>query len=248
VRLTVLGCAGTWPAPQSGCSSYLVEQDGFRLLLDVGNGAVGALQRVSDLLAVDAVLLSHLHADHCLDLVAYSYARRYHPEAPFPPIPVYGPAGTLDRLLRAFDHPPEDSLRSIYDVRTVTAGSHQIGPFAVQLAQMFHPVETYAVRLTAAGRSLTYSADTGVCPELVKLADGSDLLLCEATWPDNPTNPPGLHLSGREAGEHGRAADVAALMLTHLAPTTDPAVILAEAAGQYDGELSLAEQDRALTL
>ena len=103
MRLTVLGCAGTFPGPLSGCSSYLVEQDGFRLLLDAGNGAVSALQRAADLLAVDAVLLSHLHADHCLDLVAYSYARRYHPEGPLPPPAGLRPgrhAGTADPRLR----------------------------------------------------------------------------------------------------------------------------------------------------
>ncbi len=103
MRLTVLGCAGTFPGPRSGCSSYLVEHDGFRLLLDAGNGAVGALQRHGGLLDLDAVLLSHLHADHCVDLVAYAYARIYPPAGPPPPLPVYGPGGTEERLVRVFD-------------------------------------------------------------------------------------------------------------------------------------------------
>jgi glutamate racemase len=90
MRLTVLGCAGTFPGPGVPCSGYLVEHEGYRLLVDLGAGALGQLQRHIGLLDVDAVYVSHLHADHCIDLVAYSYARRYHPDGVPPVLPVYG--------------------------------------------------------------------------------------------------------------------------------------------------------------
>ena len=93
MKLTVLGSAGTFPGPDSPCSAYLVEHEGFRLLLDFGPGSLGPLQRHLGLLDLDAVYLSHLHADHCLELVTYSYARRYHPDGNPPSLPVYGPAG-----------------------------------------------------------------------------------------------------------------------------------------------------------
>ncbi len=103
MKLTVLGCAGTFPGPGTACSSYVLEHDGFRLVIDVGNGALGPLQEHIGLLGINAVLLSHLHGDHCLDLVAYSYALRYHPEGPLPRLPIYGPVSSRHRLCGAFD-------------------------------------------------------------------------------------------------------------------------------------------------
>lgn len=239
MRLTVLGCSGTFPGPQSGCSSYLVEADGFRLMVDAGNNAIGALQSCCDLLDLDAVLLSHLHADHCIDLVAYSYARRYHPLGMPPALPVYGPAGTRRRLVGAFDHPPVDGLRETYNFQTVAPGRCEIGPFTVDLARVAHPIEAYGVRLTAGGRTLTYSGDTGECEELVALARGSDAFLCEASWHDDVANPPGVHMSGREAAEHGDRAGVGRLLLTHLVPWSDPQRTMHEATASFHGEIAL---------
>ena len=101
MRLTVVGCAGSFPSPDSPASCYLLEADGFRLVIDFGNGSLGALQKYIPLFGVDAVCLSHLHADHCVDLYSYSIARAYSPAGPQPSIPVYGPAGTAERIARA---------------------------------------------------------------------------------------------------------------------------------------------------
>ena len=98
MRLTVVGCAGSFPGPDSPASCYLLEADGFRLVIDFGNGSLGALQKYAALFGIDAVCLSHLHADHCVDLYSYSIARTYPPDGPQPPIPVYGPAGTAERI------------------------------------------------------------------------------------------------------------------------------------------------------
>jgi ribonuclease BN (tRNA processing enzyme) len=200
VRLTVLGCAGTFPSAESPCSGYLVEHDGFRLVVDLGAGALGALQRHVGLLDVDAVYVSHLHADHCIDLVAYSYARRYHPGGIPPRLPVYGPQGLAARLCGAFEEPPADGLLDVFDFREVPVGTRSIGPFTVTAVRTEHPVECHGLRLEAGGRSLVYSGDTAASPALVRLAHDADVLLCEASWPDDAANPPGLHLSGREAG------------------------------------------------
>jgi ribonuclease BN (tRNA processing enzyme) len=239
VRLTVLGCSGTYPGPESPCSGYLVEHDGFRLVLDLGAGALGPLQRSIDLLDIDAVYVSHLHADHCLDLVALSYARRYHPDGETRPLPVYGPAGLADRICAAFEAPPPDRLAPVYDFREVPVGSQQIGPFTVTTARMNHPVECHGLRVEVDGRSLVYSGDTGATARLVALAEGADALLCEASWPDAPDRPGGLHLSGREAGEHAAAAGVRRLLLTHLVPWADRDAMAAEARRAYDGPLEV---------
>ncbi|EFC81638.1 MBL fold metallo-hydrolase [Parafrankia sp. EUN1f] len=240
MKLTILGCSGTYPGPASACSSYLIEHDGFRLVLDAGNGSVGELQNHCDIRDVDAVLLSHLHGDHCLDLVATSYARRYHPEGMPPKLPVYGPINTQERLCGAFERWPDDSLADIYDFRTIGPGRLHIGPFGIDLARVAHPIEAYGVRINAGGRTLTYSGDTGACDRLVRLAQGSDLFLCEASFLDGEDNPPDLHLTGKDAGEHATRADVGRLVLTHLVPWGNVERTHGEARDAFDGDLTLA--------
>jgi ribonuclease BN (tRNA processing enzyme) len=240
VKLTVVGCSGTFPGPESGCSSYLVEQDGFRLLLDAGNGATGTLQRWIGLLDIDAVLISHLHGDHFLDLITYTYARRYHPAGCPGPLAVYGPHDIESHLLGAFGRPVADLLAEVYDLRTVKPGTMEIGPFSIELGRVNHPVETHAMRLSAGGRTLAYSADTGVSDELVRLARESDLFLCEASYLDGDDNPPDIHLTGRQAAEHAKRADVQRLLLTHLVPWGDADRSLGEASEVFDGDISVA--------
>jgi ribonuclease BN (tRNA processing enzyme) len=239
VQLTVLGCAGTFPGPDSPCSGYLVEHDGFRLVVDLGAGALGNLQRHCDLLDVGAVYITHLHADHCIDLVAYAYARRYHPAGLPPVLPVYGPVGTRSRICGSFEEPPVDGLLEVYDFREGTGGSHQIGPFHVTAGVVEHPVECHALRIEAGGRVLTYSADTARSQVLVELARDADVLLCEASWPSVPEPPPGIHLTGREAGDHATQAGAKKLLLTHLMPFHDPQAMLAEAKETYEGSLEV---------
>jgi ribonuclease BN (tRNA processing enzyme) len=244
VKLTVLGCSGTYPGPKSACSSYLLESDGFRLVLDAGNGSFGELQNHCDLRDIDAVLLSHLHADHCLELIPNTYARRFHPAGPQPPLPVYGPTGTQQRLCRAFDDWPADSLADVYEFHELSPGAMDIGPFRVDLTRVAHPVEAYGTRLTAGGRSLTYSGDTSECEDLIRLATGTDLFLCESAFLDRPDNPPGVHMCGREAGEHATKAGVGRLVLTHLVPWGDAERSEEEAAGAFGGPLERAARGR----
>jgi ribonuclease BN (tRNA processing enzyme) len=240
VQLTVLGCAGTFPGPDSPCSSYLVEHDGFRLVIDMGAGSLGELQKHIGLLDVDAIYISHLHSDHCIDLVAYSYARRYHPDGVPPQVPVYGPEGTCARICGAFENPPLNGLLDVFDFHEVPVGTMAIGPFEVTSALTNHPVECHALRISAGGRSLAYSADTGQSAALVELARDADLFVCEASWEDGD-HPPDVHLSGREAGEHAARAGAKRLLLTHVVAWADAEAIRAEAKAAYDGELDLAQ-------
>ena len=242
MKLTIVGCSGTYPGPDSACSSYLVEPDGFRLLVDAGNGSTGALQRSIGILDIDAVLISHLHGDHYLDLVTYTYARRYHPDGSPGSVPVYGPGDLEHHLTGAFGRPVHDLLHAVYEFHTVSDADHvSVGPFEIDLALVNHPVETYAMRLTAGGRSLTYSADTGVCDDLVKLAKSSDLFLCEASYLEGEDNPPDIHLTGREAAEHALRAEIDRMVLTHLVPWGDRDRTLAEATEVFACELLVAD-------
>ncbi|SDQ96068.1 MBL fold metallo-hydrolase [Thermostaphylospora chromogena] len=241
MKLTVVGCSGSFPGPDSPASCYLFEAEGFRLVIDLGNGALGALQHHIGLYDVDAICLSHLHADHCLDLCSYHVVRTYSPHGPLPRVPVYAPAGARDRLSAAYGMPHEPGLETAFEFVRLTPGTRRIGPFEVTAAPMNHPVETYGFRVSHGGRSVAYSADTGESAELVKLAAGADVLLCEASFLDGPDQPEGLHLSGRQAAEHAARADVDTLVLTHLVPWYDPRRILQDAQrGGFDGRIELA--------
>jgi ribonuclease BN (tRNA processing enzyme) len=229
MRLTILGCAGSFPGPEAACSAYLVEAEGFRLLVDFGSGALSALQRYAGLHAVDAILITHLHCDHILDACHYVVVRRYAPEGPYPPLPMYAPAGAPDRLAAAY-HQDEGPLDDVYTFYGLQPGTFPIGPFAVTVDRLNHPVETYGVRLEHNGRVLAYSADTAQCDALDRLAAGADLFLCEASYLDGMQNPPDLHLTGREAGEVATKAGVGQLLLTHLVPAWGSEALTYEAA------------------
>jgi ribonuclease BN (tRNA processing enzyme) len=216
----------------------LVEADGFRLLLDFGTGSLSAMQRYASLTAVDAVLLTHLHIDHTQDACGYVVVRRYAPSGPLPPLPLYAPAGAEQRLSTAYG---EGSLEDVYLFHTLTPGTLTIGPFAVTVDRVNHPVETYGVRLEHGGKVLAYSADTAPCAALEQLAEGADLFLCEASYLDGADNPPDLHLTGREAGEVAAKAGVGRLVLTHLVAAWGSEALTYEAAASvFTGQLDVA--------
>ena len=242
-RLTVVGCSGSYPGPDSPASCYLLEaeHDGrtARILLDLGNGALGQLHRYADPLQVDAVFLSHLHADHCLDMCGYYVMRKYHPTGAQPRIPVWGPADTPGRMARAYDLPLDPGMSEEFDFRP-HGGPVGIGPVVVETLPVVHPVDAFATRVTVGGRSLVYSGDTGPCDQLTAFADGVDVLLCEAFFRDAESNPPELHMTGSECGTTAAAAGVGRLVLTHVPPWHDRRTAYAEARTTWDGPLDVA--------
>jgi ribonuclease BN (tRNA processing enzyme) len=215
MRLTVLGCAGSFPGPESACSAYLIEAEGFRLLIDFGSGSLSALQRYAGLHSVDAILLTHLHCDHMLDACTYVVVRRYAPGGPLPAVPVYAPAGAAERISAAYSQ-DSDTVDDVYTFYGLQPGTFPIGPLTVTVDRVNHPIETYGVRVEHEGRVIAYSSDTAPCESLLRLAQGADLFLCEASYLDGGANPPDLHLTGSEAGEAATKADVGRLLLTHL--------------------------------
>ncbi len=243
MKLTVVGCSGSFPSADSACSSYLVEAEGYRLLLDMGNGALGELQKYCGLYDIDAIAISHLHPDHCIDMCGYFVARYYrHEGGRCDPLPVYGPEGTERRLTTAYaDTPTEKSMSEVFDFRTLLPGGvFELGPLTVRTQRVTHPVETFAFRVEHRGRALCYSGDSGRCEALAGLAGGADLFLCEASFTHGKEDAPDVHLTGREAGECAQAAKAGRLVLTHIPPWTDAQVNLTDAKSVFGGPVELA--------
>lgn len=252
MKLTVLGCSGSMPGPDSPASGYLLEADGFRFVIDLGNGAFGTLQRFVEPSSVDAIFVSHLHADHCIDLTSYIVSLRYGGagyglrDAEMR-IPLIGPPGTRDRLEAAYDpYARKLGLHELFGFSTPTDG--EIGPFQVSYATMNHPVPTNAIRVTYGGRSLVYSGDTGVSDELVELARGADAFLCEASVGPDDELVPDLHLTGKQAGDHASRADVGKLIVTHVPPWVSREQVADDATSAYAGPIELADCGRVFTI
>ena len=240
MRLTVLGGCGAWPAAGTACSGYLVEHDGFRLLIDPGYAIVPRLLQFTRADNVDAVLVSHGHPDHCADLNPLLRARTLREDrAPAPALPVYAPPDAL-RAVLALDRP--GMLDDAFDLRDFDPGEEfSVGPFGVHSWLLPHSVPNAGLRLTADGLDLAYTGDSGPSPDLHKLARGADLLLAEASWPrEVPADTARYLSSAAQAGHVASKAGIHRLVLTHLMPDADPDESLLAAAENYAGPIAVA--------
>jgi len=254
MRLVVLGCAGSYPSPDSAASGYLVQAEDsagrtWSVLLDLGNGALGPLQRYGDPTALDAVALSHLHADHVADMVVLNVLRRYRPDGPCAPVDVWGPVGTAERLTQIAGGDPATDVGGQFTVRTWQAGVPvPVGPLTVTPVPVLHPVPAFGIRVSgpsdadpARTVTLAYTGDTDACPGLDELATGADLLLAEAAFVEGRDDAVrGVHLTGRRAGAAAAVGNAGRLVLTHLPAWTPAATATAEARGEYGGPIDVA--------
>ena len=246
VRITVLGGCGAWPAAGQACSGYLVEQEGFRVLIDPGYATLPRLLASTAAEEIDAVLVTHGHPDHCADLNPLLRARALG-DAPPAALPVYAPPDALTAVL-ALDKARmlADSFL-LYDL--APGRPYEIGPFRLDTWSLPHHVPNAGLRLTGGGRVVAYTGDTGPAPELAELARDADLLLAEATYPEQVPDEDAPYLSSAlDAGRTAARAGVARLVLTHLWPDSPSEPALAAAAKTYGGELAVATGGLTLEL
>lgn len=251
--LTVIGCTGSFAGPDSPASCYLLtgtDHDGrsWRVLLDLGNGSLGALQRHLDLQDIDAVLISHLHPDHCVDLAGLHVAVKWDPRGwSAGPVAVWAPPGTEDYLRASHVIDGEGGLEQEFELGIWEEGRPvQIGPFRIHPHRVLHPVaDPFALRIEYDGHHgssvLTYSGDTDACVGLVRAAQDADLLLCEAAYHEGRDTFRGIHLTGRRAGETATQAGAKELMLTHLPVWNSPTRAVQEAAEVFTGPIAVAQ-------
>lgn len=248
MRITVLGKSPAWQDAGGACSGYLVEEGGTVALLDSGNGVFGKLRRLVPYADVDAVVISHLHADHFLDLVPFSYALTYgagHPSRGTRRPHLHVPPGARELFRRVTGAwGPEDLIEGAFELREYRADERlDVGSISVRFHPVPHFVATHAVEFASpAGGRFTFGADSRPNDGLVEFARGTDLLLIESTLPRPEADGPRGHLTAAEAGEHGRRAGAARLVLTHHSDELDAAELRRAAEESFGGPVELAAE------
>lgn len=243
MELMVLGASASMPAAGDACSGFLVRDGQTNLVLDLGSGALANLRRHVSLDAISAIMISHFHPDHFLDLVPLRYGLSYGFGEPVRP-PVWVQRGGIDYLrgvgrgLRDnpsfFDHAYE--LHEYAGTEPVTVGSLE-----VSFCRTTHDLPTFAMAVTDGRRRLVYGADTQESAALEAFAAGADLLLLESTYLDRPSRlPSGNHLTARQAGELAHRARAGRLMLTHFWAGEERAAHLRQATEFFAGPTLIA--------
>jgi ribonuclease BN (tRNA processing enzyme) len=242
VQLTILGSSAAFPAAGGAASGYLLRQDGFNLWMDCGTGTLANVQRHVPHYEIDAILVSHEHPDHCVDLYPLFIARTFHPDA-LPKLPVYGPEGVFTRVGGLEREGDGGKMRDVFDMRPVEPGdAFEVGPFRVRTRLLPHWVPNIGVRLETDGLAIAYTGDTGPDDGIEWLAQDADILVAEASWQDGHEAEQPYHLTSRQAAEHASRAGARRLLLSHFWPGLDRDVSREQAEEAYEGEIVLANE------
>ena len=258
MRLTVLGKSPAWQDAGGACSGYLIEENSTALLIDCGNGVFAKLRERIDYVDVDAVVISHLHADHFLDLVPYSYALTYAPRQQ--PVPVDRWPGTDDPARPWLHAPPgatktfrrvvgawgnEDLIENAFRLEEYGAASElEVGPVRIRFQPVPHFMETFAMSITTSAGSgrLIYGADCSPTDALTDFGSDADLMLVEATLPRPERTGKRGHLTPSEAGRQARAAGAKRLLLVHISDELDADWARREAEEAFGGPVEVASE------
>ena len=241
MRLIVLGSNGQYPTPGRPASGYLVIHGSTTLWLDAGSGTVGQFGKHSEGAELDGVVISHAHPDHCADLFALMNLLRFGPSRRSG-LPLLAPPPVAERFAGFLDHRPGDDAFDVFDWCEVSPGDAVVvGGLTLRFGAAEHSVPAIVTRIEGGGRTLVYSGDTGPGGDLELLAADVDVLLCEATFQgDRADQPWPFHLTAAEAGALAERASVARLIVTHVAPSLDPAKSVLEAADAFGGQVDYA--------
>lgn len=248
MHITVLGASSVAPNPGGACTGFLVQTGDVSLLLDCGVGVVSNLQRYISYHALDAVVISHMHSDHCLDLVTLRYCLKYAPWAGARrPIPLYLPPGgraMLEEIIGPMREPDIDFFEGVFDIREYHPdGAVTVGPLHITFTPTIHYVPCWAVRIEGEGRILAFSADTGPVADLLPISHDAHLFICESAVCDRDAEAEQWgHLSPEEAGAYARKGRVGRLVLSHTWYGYDRVGMVNRAADIYGGPTSLAEE------
>lgn len=211
MKLTVIGMWGGFPKGNGACSGYLLEHDGFRLLLDCGSGVAMNLQKYHELYEVDHVILSHYHYDHVSDLGALMFGRLVQTQLgkTKEPLSIYGP----------MDKTKENEIAAVPNnvFHPIDASSRlEVGPFEITFIKNIHPVETYGMKIVCDGKSIVYTADTSYLKSYIDFAKHTDLLIAESSFYEGMDGKVAGHMNAKEAGILAEKTEAKQTLLTHL--------------------------------
>lgn len=257
MKLTVIGATGSMSGPESPASSYLIQARGrdrasgqertFSLVCDIGPGAFGALWRHVCPRDLDALALSHCHADHMGDIISLQVYRKWGPGSSCPPLSLLGPAQTLSRVRQIEGAAEPERYECEFAFTQLRLGhAYEVGPLTVRPYRALHPVEAFGLRIEGPSEedpsravSLFYTGDTDLCESIIEGARGVDLLLSEVGFTSDETEPD-MHMDGRRAGEVARRAGAKRMLATHIQPWTPRERVAAEIRQTWDGPLGFA--------
>lgn len=246
MEMTVLGCWAPYPRAGGACPGYLVREGGVSVLLEAGSGSLSRLMTFMDFRNLDAVVITHLHADHYLDLFplrhAVEGARRDGSREK--PLKLYLPAEPqeeyekLSGYLKAFDALPIEHLPWEKSSGILLAHGLVLEGLSFRFIPAKHSLPAYSLAIAGESGRLVYSGDTARTDELVALARGADLFLCEASGRDSDAGYlEGSHLTARQAGEVAREAGVKKLLITHFWPEYEPEEMAGLAGKGFGGQV-----------
>ncbi len=252
MRITVLGKSPSWPDAGGACSGYLVEFEATSVLLDCGNGVFAKLRARRDYHEIDAVVISHLHADHFLDLVPFAYALTYSPRRREPPARprLHAPWGARDAFRRVVGAwGSEDLIESAFDIVEYRGeDTLEVGALSLDFRAVPHFVPTWAIRVRSGGATFVFGADSAPDPAIPDFARSADLLFLEATITEPEVDGPRGHMTPGEAGEQARLAGARRLVLTHMSDELDPAAAVAAASARFGSGVEIAAEGASFDL
>lgn len=244
MKLTVIGFWGGYPKVNGASTGYLLEHNGYSLLIDCGSGVLAKLQNVLQPEELDGVIISHYHPDHIADIGVLQHARliQGYLGKDMDNLPIYGHSFdaeefgklTYKEITKGVSYNPNDRL--------------QAGPFEISFLKTDHPVPCYAMRIEAEGKTIVYTADTSFKEELIGFSRDADVLLCECNFYGHQNGKPAGHMNSLDAGRLAREAGVSQLILTHLPQYGNLSDLINEASKEFTGIIKLAEEFQTISL
>ncbi len=242
--VTVLGSGASFPRPGGACSGFLFSYDGTNVWVDAGNGTLSRLLEHMSLQDLDALVLTHAHPDHYADTMPLMYALALAPGSHNGRLPIHAPKQIAKAPVAAvLGGSSAEVFGRVFEMRPL-ADAFDVGSLRLEPFPTNHPGETYGLRITAGGRSVVYTSDTAMFPELPDACRDADLLICEATYVDGYKAEPGVHMWAREAGVVAKQAGVKSLVLTHVLPPFDLERAVAEASEEFSGPVEAAVEGK----
>lgn len=247
MQITVLGSGAAFPRAGGACSGFLVSASDTHIWVDAGNGTFSNLQRHVSYRDIDALVITHGHADHIADVMPMMYALGFDPELPLASIDVYAPFDIEPTLASPLGGKSRELFKTVFAFKQI-GRPFDVGPVKFEPFPTQHPAESFGLRFREDGKTAVYTSDTAMFDDLQRECRDADLLICEATYVDRIESDPGVHMWAREAGRLAKDAGVKRLVLTHIWATIEPQEAVREAAEEFDGPVEAALEGAIYTV